>query len=395
MRFIDELIACNDVSPERKQSLKTSTVIVADNVSSYFYEGTDKEYWFPYDFPNVAPPFENFFLDFVAPSQCVSKVTGVHQWSKEMPTKWGMHCLGRPIVNEHAPLLLSEDGRRKLLGKLKDSVIESQKALYKFIPDFKFKLDTMSVNEVLSLSDKVDTNLIHTAALFTKAYNDALVGKWDLMEEILNADVGKWELDFALSYKMEVEGDTYIEPYRLYWRMIVDETGKISTKKDGGYLIYTALGQQCEDIVRRIMSIQDSTFKQAFKAYEDSLQPFRDCALLTISFLHCKNVLLTDVQPPIKRVHNKAAKRRGEKDIIPMRYKVLDIKPMRQVLKNEGSEDTQGTSKALHICRGHFKHYENGRGLFGKYKGTYWFPEQTRGTLKQGLVDKDYRIKLD
>ena len=49
------------------------------------------------------------------------------------------------------------------------------------------------------------------------------------------------------------------------------------------------------------------------------------------------------------------------------------------------------TPKALHICRGHFKDFSN-HGLFGKYRGTYWWPMHTRGSSDNGLVVKDYRV---
>lgn len=115
-------------------------------------------------------------------------------------------------------------------------------------------------------------------------------------------------------------------------------------------------------------------------------------ALLAISFLHCKNVYLHDVKPPLQTVHNKAQKRRGVKPYQPVPYKVLDIRPMREVLRTEGQSERVGTKKALHIARGHFRHYENGRGLFGKYKGTFWVPQHIRGSKEQGVTTKDYRI---
>lgn len=51
--------------------------------------------------------------------------------------------------------------------------------------------------------------------------------------------------------------------------------------------------------------------------------------------------------------------------------------------------------KALHICRGHFKHYgRDGKGLlFGKHKATVWIPMHVRGDIEEGAVVKDHSVK--
>lgn len=41
--------------------------------------------------------------------------------------------------------------------------------------------------------------------------------------------------------------------------------------------------------------------------------------------------------------------------------------------------------------RGHFKDF-SAKGLFGKYKGVYWWGDQVRGDSAQGVIDKDYRL---
>lgn len=110
-------------------------------------------------------------------------------------------------------------------------------------------------------------------------------------------------------------------------------------------------------------------------------------ALLAISFLHCKNVeIKLDVPPdPLSRKHNK----RYGRPLI--RYHVLNIRPMRTILRKEGRIETEGLEKALHICRGHFKDYRTD-GLFGRYKGIYWWSDHVRGHPRRGLVLKDYNV---
>ena len=75
-----------------------------------------------------------------------------------------------------------------------------------------------------------------------------------------------------------------------------------------------------------------------------------------------------------------------------MRFKTLDIRPMRKVLEDEGQAATVGLQRALHICRGHFATYSPDKPLFGKHAGTFWVPAHVRGNAERGVVAKDYRV---
>lgn len=112
-------------------------------------------------------------------------------------------------------------------------------------------------------------------------------------------------------------------------------------------------------------------------------------ALLTFCFLHCKNVDLITNNPPPKLSH--AYQKRHKQPLV--QYKTLDIQPIREILKREGDSEKTGLKMALHICRGHFKDFSKGKGLFGRYKGMYWWESQVRGSGVEGIVVKDYRMK--
>ncbi|WP_140853492.1 hypothetical protein [Myxococcus xanthus] len=109
-------------------------------------------------------------------------------------------------------------------------------------------------------------------------------------------------------------------------------------------------------------------------------------AMLTLAFMHTKNVAVAETAPPEKlsRAH---ARRRGHPLV---RYKTLQIEPMQRVLRTEGGAGDVGIHQALHICRGHFKTF-GANGLFGKHKGTYWWPSMVRGTQARAVV-KDYDV---
>lgn len=107
--------------------------------------------------------------------------------------------------------------------------------------------------------------------------------------------------------------------------------------------------------------------------------------LLAISFLHCKNVELIDNKPT-------RYKRDRHKSRPHITFKTLRIEPMKKVLCTEGKSEHTGLKLALHICRGHFKDFRDGRGLFGRHKNVYWWDSQVRGDISAGIVNKDYSI---
>lgn len=51
-------------------------VFVIDNVAEYLFRGTDQEFWDMLDFPNVAPPFEQFWMEYKTPASATSSVAG-------------------------------------------------------------------------------------------------------------------------------------------------------------------------------------------------------------------------------------------------------------------------------------------------------------------------------
>lgn len=117
--------------------------------------------------------------------------------------------------------------------------------------------------------------------------------------------------------------------------------------------------------------------------FESLAAPF----LFAMSLMHCKNVVIREVVPPDTR--KAKAKKRGVPPLV--RYRVLDIEPMKTVLRTEGQIEKTGLKKALHICRGHFKTYDE-KPLFGRVRGTFWWPATVRGSLSEGAVVKDYRV---
>lgn len=77
------------VLPVLERTIQQATLIDADPVTRYYYEGSDRETWLlGRDFPNLAPPFQRMFMDTNRPSKIVSEVHGVTA-PTGLPEKWG------------------------------------------------------------------------------------------------------------------------------------------------------------------------------------------------------------------------------------------------------------------------------------------------------------------
>lgn len=114
------------------------------------------------------------------------------------------------------------------------------------------------------------------------------------------------------------------------------------------------------------------------------LHPF----LLATSFLHCKNVSLRPVA--FNEKQQRSQQKRGRPRFS---YHVLEVGPMVRTLETEGGLGTETLKRALHICRGHFKDYRDGGGLFGRHRGLYWWDQSLRGDPDSGVVEKTYRVR--
>lgn len=108
------------------------------------------------------------------------------------------------------------------------------------------------------------------------------------------------------------------------------------------------------------------------------------------SLLHCKNIKVLD--PDCH--HDKINRKRRKQGKLPLfRFKTLEISPMREVLRVQGQSNEVGLKRSLHICRAHFATYTKEAPLFGKIAGTFFKPMHVKGSLKQGVVVKDYTIR--
>ena len=266
-------------------------VLLIDNVSEYFYSGTNQEHWsLDKDFPNIAPPFESFWVEYKMAKVIRSEAgdTDISQW-------------------------LPQGGR---------------------VGQFFRALNRDEVNGE-SIPDNV--RWIYWCDMFIDYHRpevtaDGPQGAMFLMVDAQGRGVGN---PWILSYS--AEGD-----------------------------------EDAAQVLRSIMAWYNPT-------------------LLAISFLHCKNVAIVDhvVDKPLAKKW--ASRHEGQR---PVNYKTLVIEPLKQVLRNQGRAHEHGLAKAMHICRGHFADYTQGRGLFGKYHGKFWIPSVVRGTRGDKAPAREIEIKI-
>lgn len=222
---------------------------------------------------------------------------------------------------------------------------------------------------VLAITSQIDP----TSAIYlpTDADHKAPVygARWEMQLHLFIADKGGIYGDVPLIFRFWLD-----ESASLCFDALGGEARTIRVKSDLAERWYP-------EETREMSSLEAVNYVK--KQFEDLVAPF----LFAMSLMHCKNVVIREVAPPDTR--RAKAKKRGVPPLV--RYRVLDIEPMKTVLRTEGQIEKTGLKQALHICRGHFKTYDD-KPLFGKVRGTFWWPSTVRGSLSEGAVVKDYQV---
>ena len=108
-----------------------------------------------------------------------------------------------------------------------------------------------------------------------------------------------------------------------------------------------------------------------------------------LALLNCKNVVVVERGgPPSSSI------KRNRHHTWLHRHFVLQVRPMKETTKIERDSQSDAANQELsyHFCRGHFKRYTTEKPLFGKYTGDFWWQQHARGSIKAGIVTKDYNV---
>ena len=69
--LINRVLKLKDLSAVSLSELRQAVVVIANNVAEYLYVTNDQEHWeLSEDFPNVAPPWPNMWIEWPEPRIC-------------------------------------------------------------------------------------------------------------------------------------------------------------------------------------------------------------------------------------------------------------------------------------------------------------------------------------
>jgi hypothetical protein len=317
--------------------LREAEVLIVDNVSKYFYQDMEcPSGWSSVDFPNCAPPYPCFWMETRSPQ--FSLEDGVKVPFNEYA--WGALFLATDVSS------LSTEERQPLF----DAIWSEANIPRAELPEVKWWLMVIPFVQPFANPDSL-TDLNLQGDFFIKANGHMCRSK------------RRVEQDEAVSFSA---ADIWVK----------EDTDGLYIERESRWSVIDR-----EEILSGQISRQE--LQERVDIAGCLLYPF----WLAMSFLHCKNVITAKVDP----CHPKG-KKKASMCCPRAHYHMLNIHPMREILRREGKQDTTGLKQALHSCRGHFRDYSQGRGLFGKHKGLYWFNQHRRGSSKHGVSIKDYMI---
>lgn len=301
-----------------ENEIKQAIILKIQNVSDYYMHGTPQEHWDFTDFPNVAPPWPIFWME----------------WRRS-----------QTLITTAPPQGMFDD------------------------PDFEIEKLQSSYYRVRGKVPLAASGVLMIATEATPSFREFIPSL-------------KWELyGWFFMPESEVEGRAVF---------FVDTNGqliRIATKSREAKAIAKELEWTPDDTTD-----PESVFLPAYINDLDRphviWQSFSE-VFLALSFCHCRNVKIRpeNIPAPLQ-------KKRVRNNRVPVeKFYTIQIEPVKKVLATEGSISEVGLKRALHICRGHFADYTEGKGLFGKHRGVYWLPQHLRGDPRAGIIRKDYEVK--
>lgn len=368
-------ISSKQYHDQLKEFVKDVPIIVVDNVAEYFYAGTDQEHWYWNDFPNVTPPFSEFWVEYRRPSKIVSEITGVQdssEWPMYVGTKFSVLPIEDHIANlrrEIAPEEHEEyrNSLQRQLNLLRQRGVEPTRVMQEITVA---GLTMAHVHEAHSILKPIEFQAFTLMKQLMAAQDPSSTNQ-------LNSNIANYieKLSVANNIKCIVYTETYMSLTKgeiigpcFVLTFQVDKEGHIAGEPEARFpppLVGLPIDYFSDEV------------------------PLIYPALLALSFMHCKNVTVARQSPPkdFARIYYK------KHSIQPVKYYTLEIQMMKEVLRSEGNSDSIGIKRALHKCRGHFKYYSEEKPLFGKVSGLYWWNNHMRGSKEVGEIEKRYEIK--
>jgi hypothetical protein len=110
----------------------------------------------------------------------------------------------------------------------------------------------------------------------------------------------------------------------------------------------------------------------------------------TLAMMNCANI--DTVKHTVPDTFQKARQRKGKRPLVSYHTVRVDLdKTPRQITPVALPGD--GTTPRLHKKRGHMKDYRRGKGLFGRYKGVWFWGDTIAGSEEAGVIVSDYEVR--
>lgn len=335
-KYKNEILA--SVNEDKRQHVEETVQLVdITNAAHWFYEESEQDYWdWTEDFPCIISPWPVAWFEHKSPRFIRSATRG----KLKIPHDSIPHCGVLSLVHE-----IPEEARDKALLEnillMRAKMQAAMLGAYDFLNTKEFREGEEESNELARMQHEAGRR-------------------------------ARWMCDML---------------YFVVVRKKIHQTIKTSFLVDdrGSFIDTKCLLGLGHDLPLEMQQYLLSSME--IHNYQGLFLPY----LFAISLLHCKNVIIIDSPPTPKKI----IKKRQKKGKPTIRYKQLVVKSLRkQVIRDEDENGLQcdPIQKALHICRGHFKDYRDGGGLFGRYHDIYWWDMHVRGTETAGKIIKNYKV---
>ena len=122
-------------------------------------------------------------------------------------------------------------------------------------------------------------------------------------------------------------------------------------------------------------------------------------AWTTLAMMNCANV--DTVAHCVPDAFQKARKKSGKKPLVAYHTIRVDLGKTPKQIAAESLPSTNeeplpaadGSTPRRHKKRGHIKDYRRGKGLFGRYKGVWYWGPSLAGSETEGVIVSDYEVR--
>jgi len=115
-------------------------------------------------------------------------------------------------------------------------------------------------------------------------------------------------------------------------------------------------------------------------------------AWTALAMMNCDNIETVEHVAP--EPFQRSRTRKGKQPLVSFRTIQVNLDKTPKSIQAEQLPEVDGEGKVrLHQKRGHMKDYRKGKGLFGKYKGLWYWGSTLAGSGAEGVVVSNYEVK--